>query len=1007
MATNTNNSSETAVIERRIYDAIPTIIRDPRVVQRLIVNTVESVSGGEFRIIDPTNPFVLMMEMTAQLASAAVGESDALNRRQYASAATDIDDIFFHLSDYDMFGAYATPSTGTMIVIMNVDTIRARAVATDNVDVRKIVIPKHAAFTVANYTFTMQYPVDIVVMEHGGVTVRYDRTQTSPIYPAETMPLKTSSMRVGDTEWIGIHIPVKQMILTSRVMQVNSATGAVKQFQFPDNFCYLRAYQKSTDDATWTEIGVVMNKEIYDPTIPSVAIRVLRQNVEVFIPQIYFSNGLIKDAVRLDIYSTKGRLELDLSTYATEAFAADWLDYDSTETSKYSKVLLQFDGLTMSAEKTVSGGSAAMTFDQLRKRTISMSAADYGYAITPDQVENLLNTNGYDLVSNIDDITDRQFLATRLLPAPISNTLDETIGGTNQQQQAQAAQLTVTGIGVDVRLLQTSLAALELNRHVFFNNRRTTITPRVLYRLNQDMLEIVPHETVDEILQIGQTQPESVANLVNSGDYLYTPFYTVMDVQTDDFTTRFYNLDTPRIVSNFTSHFNTSAQVSVSCSGYQIEPNVGSGYTVRLRFTGDNVWKKFTSDRIGVQITVADGSNRTWWTGTLVNPVDENGLIIGDPIFIFYIDTDYDVDTFNRLIVSEQRVPVPMEANFQALVIVKDHMPENAAPSDIDLIAAPDKLTGYDRNSTYLGVLNETIRIELGNALDHLWSSNRSIVDPSTYKTYDSDVYAYYSEDIYKRDADGAIELVKDPVTNKWEPVILHKAGDIMNDEFGQPIVRFPKGSVIIDAEGNPEIIGGERAILRHFDMTLFDGRYYFATDSLTQAYITSIISKIVAWVTVDMPNIKNQLIDRSTLYFHPKTTTGYMTVITGDTDTAVVRADQELHVTYYVTKANYDNAELRKYITDYTPRILKMALENRTVSTDSIVTALRTAMGDDILSVSISGFVDNRYQIITLTDDSMLPSVGKRLIALASKELRVEDAVTVEILKHVETLSN
>ena len=51
-------------------------------------------------------------------------------------------------------------------------------------------------------------------------------------------------------------------------------------------------------------------------------------------------------------------------------------------------------------------------------------------------------------------------------------------------------------------------------------------------------------------------------------------------------------------------------------------------------------------------------------------------------------------------------------------------------------------------------------------------------------------------------------------------------------------------------------------------------------------------------------------------------------------------------------------------------------------------------------------GFVDDRFQIVTLTDDSMLPSIGKRLVALPSKELRVEDAITVDILKHVDSLS-
>lgn len=1001
-----NTTSADAIQQRRIFDAIPTIIRDPRTVQRLMVNTVQSLTNGEVRIIDPTSPFVLMMEMTAQLAAASVSENDALHRRQYASAATDIEDIYYHVADVDMLGIYAQPAMGTIIVLLNADTIRARAVATSNPDIRKIIIPKHTEFQVGDYKFTMQYPVEITVMNHGGITIRYNTAQTSPLYNASTAPINSITYTREGREWIGINIPVKQMAIARRVIDVNAATGASRKFQFTDNFFYCRAYHKNESETTWTEIGVVLNKEIYDPRKPSVAIRVLSSEVEVNIPLVYITNGLIRDSVRLDIYTTKGPLELDLSTYDTSAFSANFTDNDSSVVSVYSKVLDNFDGIAVSAQKVVTGGASPMTLGELRNRTTRMSASDYGYAITPDQVETLLNTNGYDLVSNIDDITNRQFLATRLLPAPVSKTLDETIGGTNQELQAQNAQLTVTGIGSDVRLLSTTVNALELNRHVYVNNRRTTITPRVLYRVQQDLLSIVDSAEVDDILTIGETRPETVANLVTNANYLYTPFYTVLDIQSDDFTTRVYNLDTPAVTSSYTHLANEASLIGLECTGYQILAVPGAGYQLRVRFQGDSVFKALTSDRLSIQLTVADGTNRTWWNGILETPVNDDGTLTTDPIWLFNIDTDYDVDPDDRLIVSASKVPVDLTTTFQCVVVVKDHMPDGATYTEIDDIVNVGMLPNYVAGSKYLGIINESLDIHLGDALTHLWRLNRSVVDPDTYKRYEQDVLAYYETTEYKRDINNRIEFTIDPTTSKPVPVVLHVKGDPVLDEDGQQVIRFHKGDVMIGEDGKPEIKGGERAILRHIDMTLFDGRYYFATDPLTLAYLNDVMSRLVAWVTVDIPNIKQQLIDRSLLYFHPKTTTGKMTVITGENETATVNADQILTVTYYVSKANYDNAELRKYITEYTPRILKEAIEHRTVSVDSIVDAVREALGDDILSVTIRGFVDDMFQIVTLTDDSMLPSIGKRLVALPSKELRVEDAITVDILKHIDSLS-
>lgn len=994
-------TTDNALLSRNIYGAIPTILRDPRAIQRLMVNTVEAVSNGEFRIIDPTSPFVLMMEMTAQLAAAGVAESDALNRRQYPTAATTVDDLLYHMSDYSMLGVYATPANGTPIIVLNLDSVRARAIPTTNPDVSMIIIPKHTSITVGGtYTFTMQYPIEIIVMSHGGVNVRYNLDEISPIYAAETMPLQTATFVKNGKEWMAINIPMKQMAIDSHVMQVNSASGTARSFTLSDKFCYIRAYHKSTDALVWTEIDVCMNKEIFDPKVASVVATVLGGTVEVSIPQIYITNQIISDSVRVDIYTTKGKLDVDLSNYTTAAYAATWRDYDNVNTSAYSKVLDDFNGITVASQKYVSGGSDAMTLSELRKRVVQMSSADYGYAITPNQVQQLLNVNGYDLVTSIDDITNRQFLATRLLPPPAANT------NTDDSSVTDTTAITVTGIGVDVRTLQTPLSAFDLNRYAYINGQRITLTPNMLYRLEADALVVVPNETVDAIKLLGQTQPEALANTVNADTFLYTPFYTVLHTQSDNFTAHFYNLDTPKVLANYSKVFNSSAQISVTCTGYDIAAVNDNGYLLKVRFSGDAAWKKMPASRMYAQLTIADGTNRTWWNGTLDTPTDANGLLSGDAVFSFNIDTKYDIDANDKLILGTDKVPVDLTSTFSVVITLKNHFPTGATYGTIDSINNPGMFSDYDSNAIYLGLAEEALQINLGDALTDLWTACRSIVDPDSYQKYTEIVYATYTEPVYNRDAGGNLMLVKDPDTGRWLPSIAHKVGDrvYVNNE---PVILHNVGDTVLDENQNPVIVGGDAAIIRHISMTLFDGRYYFATDSQTKSYITSIIEKIVAWVTVDIPIVQKQLIDGSRLYFHPKTTAGYMDVIIGDNETASVRADQNLRVTYYLSKANYDNTELRKYITDYTPSVLKTALENRTVSVDSIVEALRTAMADDILSVTVTGFVDDAYQIITLTNDSMLPSVGKELVALSSKELRVTDSVTVEFVKHNSTLTS
>lgn len=548
--TQTTLSDSEVRTQRRIVDAIPTIIRDPRNSARLIINLVESVARGEVRIADPTSPFALMTEMTAQLAAQTVNENDVLHRRQYESAAVDMNDIYYHITDFDLYGLYATPANGTIIILLKVDTIRARAVQDpNNPNIRKLIIPKHSEFVIADYKFTMQYPIVITALPHGAVNYQYDTTEISPIYPAQSFPMAAKGTIKNQEEWVGIVIPVKQMGIDKQIITVNSTAGVKKSFSFNDKFCYVRAYQKDSASNTWTPISVYMNKHIYDPRTAGVTVRVLTNTVEVEVPQIYFTNGLIKDSIRIDIYTTKGKLDLDLSTYEVGSFTATWVDHDTTVESIYSSALNDFDGISIASLPKVSGGSEPLKFGDVRKRIVSRGQSDYGYAITPTQVEHLLTVNGFDLVTNVDNITDRQYLATRLLPEPKTRTLDETLGGTNKQDQAARAQLTVTGIGADVRLLQTSVAELSLNRHVFDNGRRLTITPKVLYRTDNGILKIVDPTQVDAIVGTGATTPEVVANIVNGVNYMFTPFYTVMDIKPDEFATRCYSLDKPNITS--------------------------------------------------------------------------------------------------------------------------------------------------------------------------------------------------------------------------------------------------------------------------------------------------------------------------------------------------------------------------------------------------------------------------------------------------------------------------
>src|SRR5690606_29974195 len=122
-----------------------------------------------------------------------------------------------------------------------------------------------------------------------------------------------------------------------------------------------------------------------------------------------------------------------------------------------------------------------------------------------------------------------------------------------------------------------------------------------------------------------------------------------------------------------------------------------------------------------------------------------------------------------------------------------------------------------------------------------------------------------YTETIYERDQYGAIIITNDPVDGlKYS--ILHRAGDPILDDLGNPVMKYRVGDPVLDLEGNPILKEG-RKIRREFTLFLVDGLYYFATEETTVAYRNEIPMQIVNWLQTDIAAIRKPLLENCELY--------------------------------------------------------------------------------------------------------------------------------------------
>ena len=951
------------------------------------INLVEINSNGETQVLSATTPFALALEMSTAIGTAIMSENESNLRKLFPSLSQEKGELYLHMSDIDYNGMFSTAAIGIFKFMISINTIRAKAVSVGpNSNVRKLTIPKHTQLSVDGVPFSLQYPIDILVLPHNGISVQYGESEVSPLFSKGDNQLSTTYVETADNVYIIISAPAIQARISSTVTSLNAAISLSKNISYTDQYLYARAYIKNEDSSTWEEIRVIHNNEVYDSRVPTVCLTVSDGVLNLYLPQIYFENDLIKDSIRLDVYTTNGPVNMVMSNYTTDAYSAKWLDLDNVSTSVYSSPI-ETMAVDIYSDESIVGGSYGMGYEMKRDQVINAKRPDDHKIITPDHLINAYKEEGFDLVTNIDNITERQFLATQVLPAPTNDS-------------------TITGVGSTVATLQLSITEMLQYSNVRNNGSRVTILPNMLYTKENGITRPVTDENLSNLTNGGTYTLEGLVNHVNNSNYLYSPFTYVIESTVDYFNIKPYYLNNPKIGSVYEHRVNNEVGVSLGITGYNIQHSAdNSGYVLDIQIEGGSLFNKLGYENISMQISYSgeNGATRLAIGGELVSVIDTvtNLPVDNKYIYRFLINTNFDINSNNELVLTPSNAGLPLDAVMDVVVVIKDYLPPNATIGPIDKVVNLQSISGYDYTSQYIGTHQFKLNLKLGHYLDNLWARGRVIVKDDQYRRYEENIFYTYDVDVPELDAAGLkiYDIVNGVLTTK----IKHRAGDPILNEIGEPTIRFYKDDVMTDPITNERLIAVPLdELTREFDLILFDGLYYFATATATTDYLTEAIDTILAWSTNNIPRISKNLIDRPDIKFHPKTTMGDITVITDNGEEVVVSAYQDITVKYYLNDVKYSNAELRKYINTHTPTVINNVISNTTVSRNKIADALTLAMGNDILGVNVTGFMKDRFNIITVKDESQLPCIGKRLVINSNLTLQVEDRITIEPIRHV-----
>lgn len=963
--------------------SIDTVRYNPAGMQRLIWKNLAALSNGDREVCDATNPFAFGIDAACCLTAAFMIENQVNNRAQYPYAAQTWDDLYRHMSDKDYIDRFSQPSHTTMSLLLSKQEVLDRAVPTDNPNIRKLVIPRNTYFTVAEVNFSMQYPIELRVMSHGGLQIVYDVDIVSPLEDLVSNVVPVAEVSNAGLVWLKIDIDVAQFDIITRKGTLNQATGFQATIDIADQYYYTRVYVEDNNGA-WQEIRTTHSDQIYDATVPTAVLRVVGQTVTVEIPQVYTTTLLLNRGIRIDVYQTKGPMNMILDNYDFPRFKGTMLALDESEDNAFVAPLKTFHNIAVFSQAVVSGGRNELTFEDMRDRVIKNATGSVTIPITNVQIETTLVNAGYSVVKNIDDITNRVFLATRALPEP---TTGETVSTDTKN--------VVTGAAISIETLSLSFDSISELSSVIDNGDRITITPDTLYK---DVGGVVKFLSDTELAQIQSLPVDSRALAVTNGNYLYTPFHYVLDTTSEEFDSRPYYLDGPKVLTKSFVSENDTTLLQVSTGSYELKRSA-NGYTLRVIAASNDAYKALSDDQVHVELAFIPPGERdyAYLIGTHAG-FDENN----ERVFDFPIDTRFDVNGSDQLVLNSfllyseesHKTPTDLTSDFVILWSSSAVMPDGYVKSSID-----DILGTFELPARIAGITHEKLSIKFGEALDTLWARSRSVISSVPYMTYTVDVPWTYAEDVYQKNLDGSIVTIVDglPVYTK-----LHSKGDIVYEDDGvTPSYRYRVGDPILDNDGNP-VPASTRGMTRQLDMLFIEGAYWFATEGSTVSYRNMITKLLVGWLVEDLEGVQSTLLEQTRLYFYPKSTMGGIDVMILDGLVTTIEAGQSFTLTLSVSEAVDKNDALKAKLERTAIQTLAAGLKDEMVAHSVLVDNLQDILGSDIKGLTLSMLGDSQnISVATVMDPATRLGIRKRLAALPDDTLTVQDDVTIQWIRH------
>lgn len=959
---------------------------NPSAIQRVTLDYLEAVTNAQVDIVDPTNPFVFLLEASAVQTALAVNETRLALRKQYPSLAQTEDEVYMHMSDRDFSDRFATPSDSIFTFLINYNSFLTNSVRDENEGCQKTVIARNTEIKVGDWIFSLEYPIVIRRYDNGMVQITYDTDTLSPLRSLTTNVIDFVVTKTPDNIFlIKFKVPMSQFKIESTEFPVQTSMSFNNTVTYSDSYYYCRVfYKKEKGVGKWVEMQTTYTDQVYDIYKPTAVLKVFNSEntLAVSIPSVYINSQVVDGMVRVDVYTTKGKLSHDLSNYQMSAFTTTLRAIDEvSDVNPYTAAMGNVQYAAYS-DDMVTGGSDSLGFLELRNRVITNAVGVNQLPVTNAQLVAFMERDGFEIIKNVDVITNRVFAATKALPAPSNTRL-------------------ITAANISVETFVCDLDKIQGEQGVSANDSveptRWTIHSDTLFEYANGFISIVDKDSVNELKRM---LPTKLASLSKLRKFLYTPFYYVLDNSNNEFDMRAYHLDAPSLTNLSFVKQNPTALLEVNTGSYNIVKSA-SGYKIIITTKSTSGYKSIRQYQYLQMSVLPEGEKYPVFM--LANRTI-SGSSDDEIVFEFELQTSHDIDDrdqihFTNFSTEESagyKVPVKLETQIN-LYYVTNSVPTDFKSSSIDLA-----LGGFQLPTNSIGITHEVIDVTFGHALKNLWAQTRSVVDTDGYIVYEQNVPMFYDQDVYETDPDTGLNFKIDPITREPVHTLLHNKGDIVTRD-GEVVYAHLKGDPVLSDD---LVTQAQRWVTkRHCDLMFVDGCYYFASDAKYQDYRKELANVLDQWVYTDLAEVDAVLLEQTRIYYSPKKSVGSVEVMLNDDSKAVVSAEQSFNVTLYVRDTVFKDSQLREEISKKTVVYLNEALKSNVVSISAMTADLKQLYSNSVVSFKLWGLGgENNYDVLSLINPQEKLCLKKHLVTQEDNTLVVAEDVTINYVNFTQT---